>query len=111
MPGCDPVQPDLCFVSTSGAAVVQEKCIQGSPHLIVEVLSPRTAARDRTVKLNIYARAGVENYWLADPTEKTLVLFVLDSGTYRVEAALGPGDTYRPVAFPEIELDMAFLFP
>lgn len=40
--------------------------IVGAPTLVVEVLSPSTAMRDRTSKMRAYAKAGVQEYWLVD---------------------------------------------
>ena len=59
------VQPDVIFVSNERLAIVRDR-IWGPPDLVVEVLSPRTAARDRTTKLEWYRRYGVREGWLVD---------------------------------------------
>ena len=41
----------------------------GAPDLVVEILSPSTAHRDRGIKLDSYARHGVRQYWIVDPDE------------------------------------------
>ena len=41
----------------------------GAPDLVVEILSPSTAHRDRGIKLDLYARCGVRQYWIVDPVE------------------------------------------
>ena len=79
----DVVQPDLLFVSYERAHIVTRENIQGAPDLIVEVLSPSTAERDRTLKLDLYARHGVKEYWLVDPNAKTVMLLLL--GEHRFE--------------------------
>ena len=65
----DRVQPDLLFVSNKRRAIIGEKQILGAPDLVVEILSPSTAHRDRGIKLDLYARNGVRQYWIADPVE------------------------------------------
>lgn len=45
---------------------VKSDCVVGAPTLVVEVLSPSTAMRDRTSKMRAYAKAGVQEYWLVD---------------------------------------------
>ena len=65
----DRVQPDLLFVSSERRAIIGEKQVLGAPDLVVEILSPTTAHRDRGIKLDLYARHGVRQYWIVDPVE------------------------------------------
>lgn len=61
------VQPDLVFVSSTGTAEVGNAGIVGAPDLVIEILSPATAHRDRGIKRKLYERQGVEQYWIVDP--------------------------------------------
>ena len=65
----DRVQPDILFISKERRRIVGEKHVTGAPDLVVEILSPSTAHRDRGVKLDLYARQGVREYWIVDPDE------------------------------------------
>jgi Uma2 family endonuclease len=65
------VQPDIIFVSYDRRAIVRGR-VFGAPDLVVEVLSPRTEARDRTTKLGWYVRYGVREYWLVDVVYRSL---------------------------------------
>ena len=65
----DRVQPDILFVSNERRGIIGEKQVLGAPDLVVEILSPSTAHRDRGVKLDLYARRGVREYWIVDPDE------------------------------------------
>lgn len=49
--------------------------VHGAPDLVVEVLSPRTAKYDRAHKKDAYARAGVREYWLVDPANKSIEIY------------------------------------
>ncbi len=66
------VQPDLVFVAKHGSGVVVEEGIRGAPDLVVEILSPTTAHRDRGVKLKLYDRQGVGQYWIVDPDARVV---------------------------------------
>ena len=68
----DRVQPDIFFVSRARFHTLTETQVLGAPDLIVEILSPSTAHRDRGVKLDLYRRRGVPEYWIVDP-ERDLV--------------------------------------
>jgi len=65
----DRVQPDILFVSDERREIIGEKQVLGAPDLVVEILSPSTAHRDRGIKLDLYARRGVRQYWIVDPVE------------------------------------------
>ncbi len=55
---------------------------RGAPDWVVEVLSPRTAVKDRREKRDAYERAGVGEYWLVHPTDRTLTIYRLTEGAY-----------------------------
>ncbi len=61
------VQPDLVVVARERDHIVDEGWIRGAPDLVVEILSPSTEERDRGVKLRLYRRHGVPEYWIVDP--------------------------------------------
>src|SRR5918996_3644871 len=59
------IQPDIVFISRDRRGIIRER-IWGPPDLAVEILSPSTAGRDRTVKLGWYREYGVRECWLVD---------------------------------------------
>lgn len=78
----DIVEPDLIVVLTNGRARITEKNVQGPPDVVMEVLSPSTAARDRDLKRKRYERFEVQEYWLVDPDQNSLEMLALQDGTY-----------------------------
>jgi Uma2 family endonuclease len=98
------VQPDLIFVAKARRAIVQAKGIFGAPDLVVEILSPSTAARDRGRKRELYARAGVAHYWYLDPRAGRLTALRLAGARYAVEAQVGPRGSFRPALFPGLTI-------
>ena len=79
----DIVEPDLVFISSGQGRVPGEHHkFEGSPVLVVEVVSPSSRQIDRVKKMALYARSGVPEYWIADPEERKLVVNVLEGQTY-----------------------------
>ena len=74
------LQPDI-VVFADQSKLFGTGCI-GAPDLVIEILSPSTTRRDRVEKFNQYLRAGVREYWIVDPEEKTVVASILESGVY-----------------------------
>jgi Uma2 family endonuclease len=59
------------------------------PNLVVEILSPATARRDRAEKKKIYEANGVDGYWLVDPDGREVIVVYLVHGKY------GAGKRFR----------------
>jgi Uma2 family endonuclease len=51
---------------------------------VIEILSPATEERDRGIKLQLYCRYGVREYWLVDPRERTVEVLALSPEGYQV---------------------------
>lgn len=87
-------EPDLFFVAKEHADRMGER-ICGVPDLAVEVLSPGTREVDRGEKYFEYARAGVREYWLVDPDERRIEVYVLRQGVYELLERYNSGETAR----------------
>ena len=110
IPGATPVEPDLVFLTKEQKSFIREKYIEGPAHLVVEILSPSTASRDRTLKLNLYAQAQIPHYWIVDPDACTLEVFHLIDGRYQVIAALNKEDTYQATEAENLSLVLSDIF-
>lgn len=86
------VQPDVLVVCDP--AKVTPRGIRGAPDWVLEVTSPTSASHDQTVKLAAYERAGVREYWLAHPGDRTLTIYRHDGTAYgRPQIAELKGET------------------
>lgn len=56
--------------------------VEGAPDLVVEVLSPSTARRDKGYKKAVYERCGVREYWIVSPMERSIEQYVLENGAF-----------------------------
>lgn len=74
------VQPDILVVCD--AKKIDERGVRGAPDWVVEVLSPFTAGLDHVKKRRLYEQAGVREYWLIQPMDRVLTVYMLVDGQY-----------------------------
>ena len=96
-------QPDVVYLRAGREHLVGKR-ISGTPDLVVEVLSPSTTTRDRVEKLDLYAQAGVPEYWIVDPASHVVEFHTLDGPTYRVTA--NDKGEYQSPQFEEVHIDL-----
>lgn len=106
----DVVQPDLIFVSNDRADIITPANIQGAPDLVVEILSPSTAARDKTFKRSLYAKHGITEYWMVDLTEKTITILRLGEREFEVVDTYGEGEILTSPTLQGFNLSLDEIF-
>lgn len=101
------VQPDIIFISKGNMSIITEKNIQGSPDLVIEILSPSTIRKDRITKMKVYAKHHIKNLWLIDPENQTLEAFELDKQmTYRLVSGIAYDEEFEPSLFPDLTISL-----
>jgi len=109
----DVVEPDLVFVAPDQLDILTDKNVQGTPAMVVEILSPSTRKRDEQVKRRLYARFGVREYWVVDPElDEVKVYRRADDGRFPRVAELAAEDRARLTTplIPGIEIPLERLF-
>jgi Uma2 family endonuclease len=109
LPGGDVVQPDV-FAILPGGAQPSPAGLQGAPDLVVEVLSPTNRMHDLLTKRALYGRAGVREYWVADPVTRTVTVFGQADGTMRELGVAEESDTISSILLPDALLKAASIF-
>jgi Uma2 family endonuclease len=109
----DIVQPDLLFVSRERESILAETGTRGAPDLVVEILSESTRRTDEKIKRALYAKAGVREYWIADPELDRIQVYRPSGSALELVAELDleRGDTLRTPLLPGFELPLARIFP
>ena len=103
------VEPDIAIVCDSSK--LDKRGCKGSPDMIIEILSPSSGRKDRFVKFNKYEKAGVEEYWVVEPDEKLVSIFVLQSnGEYGRPKMYTENDKIKVSIFPDLEIDFKLVF-
>ncbi len=96
----DVVQPDLLYIATERGHLITRENIQGSPDLIVEILSDSTRRRDERLKRNLYEQHGVKEYWIVDPELDSVKLYCLHNGHYATPQELSTEQSQATLTTP-----------
>lgn len=75
-------QPDIIFISREKTHIIGRDKINGAPDLVVEVLSPSTAYYDLRKKYRVYERYGAREYWIVDPEEEVVEIYLNREGRF-----------------------------
>jgi len=103
------VQPDITVVCDQ-SKIKLDGC-HGAPDLVVEVISKSSVKKDLHEKYNVYENAGVKEYWIVNPNDRSLIIFILnDKGQYQPSKPLTRGDKAHSTVLPGFELDLDELF-
>ena len=86
------VEPDISIICDPDK--LTDKGCEGAPDWIIEIVSPENSSNDYIRKLNLYADAGVREYWIVNPMVKSVYVYHLEKDKFKKAAAL-----YRTAAF------------
>jgi Uma2 family endonuclease len=107
------VIPDLVFFSHAVRdELVKNDRVHGPPTLVVEILSPGSSniRRDRVVKLQLYAKHGVPEYWIIDLKNRAIERYVNQGSSLILQETLGEDDTLTTPALPGFSCRISEIF-
>ena len=102
-------EPDIVIILNERRDIVSRVRVEAPPDIVVEILS-MDRNRDLVRKRQIYAEAGVLEYWLIDPRNDTVTMLELRDGAYVERAALTAADTLTTPLLPGLEIPLADVF-
>jgi Uma2 family endonuclease len=103
------VQPDISVVCD--ASKLDSRGCRGAPDLVVEIISPSTAARDHVIKRALYDRHGVREYWLVHPIDRIVTIYGrVGEGGFGPAELLAAAGKLTSVGFPGLEVDWDEVF-
>ena len=103
------LSPDLAIVLRGSPATVNDRMVEGAPDTVVEILST-DRSRDLVRKRQLYAEAGVKEYWIFDPRSDTTTLLDLRGGEYVERAVLDANATLTTPLLPGLVIPLADVF-
>ena len=102
------VQPDLMIVCDRDK--LDGKRCNGAPDFIIEIVSPSSQRMDYLTKLLKYRSAGVREYWIVNPADKTLFIYVLKENQFIGMHPLIEEDSIQSKLFPDLDFQLAEIF-
>ncbi len=103
------VQPDLLVVCDKSK--LDDAGCKGAPDWIIEILSPSTAVKDLNNKYQLYEAKGVKEYWIIDPSNNYLTVYLLDvSGKYFRSGVYSSDSKVSSSTLPELTIDLSPVF-
>ncbi len=102
------VQPDLCVICDESK--LDEQGYNGAPDLVIEILSPGNTKHELSTKFELYQECGVQEYWIAEPANKTVWIYTLQKGKYIGLQPFTEDDTIESVIFPKLKAAVEDIF-
>ncbi len=106
----DTFQPDLLFISKERQSIIGENKIEGTPDLVVEILSPSNNTTEMSYKKHIYESSGVKEYWLIDVEKQTLTKYVQEENELRWKEVIQKNEVLTSEIIQGFELDLSQIF-
>lgn len=102
------LQPDLCVICDQ-SKLDPRGCI-GAPDIVVEILSPSNNVVELKNKYDVYEQAGVTEYWVVSPQDKTFLVYTLRDGKYTASRLMVAGDVVTSSVLDGLSIDLADMF-
>ncbi len=100
------VEPDISVICDKDK--LTDRGCTGAPDWIIEIVSPSNSSHDYILKLNLYANAGVREYWIVDPYKKHIFVYRLEQSHFEVETYTFH-DSIPVGIYADLQIDFASL--
>jgi Uma2 family endonuclease len=106
----DTFQPDLLFITKERLSIIGENKIEGTPDLIVKILSPSNDTNEMSYKKHIYGSTGVKEYWLINVEKQTLTLYKQIDNELRWQKDIQKNEMLQSEIIKDFQLDLSKIF-
>ncbi|MFN4253526.1 MAG: Uma2 family endonuclease [Saprospiraceae bacterium] len=105
------IQPDILFVTNERDFIIRNNNgIVGAPDLVVEILSKGTMNTDRGDKKDVYEQFAVREYWIVDPSARSVEVYKMEQNRYRLVSSAREEGTFKSSVLPDFEMDVSLVF-
>lgn len=104
------VQPDLMVICDLEEHLDERDYYMGIPTLVIEVLSESTRSKDIVKKLDLYMKCGVEEYWVVDPQQKEILIYLFKDKEIKINKSYNQDQTASSFKFNGLEVELEEIF-
>ena len=105
------VQPDLMVICDLEENLNEKDYYMGVPALIVEVISDGTRGKDLVKKLNLYMSTGVREYWIVNPLNREVCVYLFEDNEISGYTTYKQHETALSCCFEGLEVGLDMIFP
>lgn len=102
------VQPDLCVICDKNK--IDSRGCLGAPDLIIEILSPGNSKKEMDIKFDLYEENGVKEYWIVNPTDETIYMYLLLNDKYIGVKPITKNSTLQSPTFEKLKFKVKKIF-
>jgi Uma2 family endonuclease len=104
-------QPDLIYITRQRGDIISLRGVEGAPDIIIEIVSPSSVFIDRNKKKRAYQNAGTREFWLVDPANKTLEIYLHDQADHDTpHLYLVEQGVVKSTVLPDLAFDLSSIF-
>ena len=104
-------QPDILFVKNERSFIIHPTdCVTGAPDLVVEIISPGSVRQDRVDKKVLYEKFGVREYWIIDPNNRAVEIYILQNDQFAAHQLLEAEGKITSTILVGLDFDVKDLF-
>ncbi len=104
------MQPDIIFITKVNFKIITELNVQGTPDLLIEILSPSTKVNDRLFKKQVYEKFGVKEYWIVDPEKESVEIWELKNKKFQLALKAGKKQMIKSQVLSELTIELTKIF-
>lgn len=104
------VEPDLVVVCDMEEYLNEKDYYMGVPALVLEILSESTKRVDLIKKMDLYMASGVREYWIADPVNKEVTIYLFENKNITGHKTFRADEKVISYIFRELEVDVGKIF-
>jgi prevent-host-death family protein len=104
------VQPDIMVICDLNENLNENDYYKGIPSLVVEILSASTKAKDLIKKLDLYMSCGVQEYWIVNPFNKEVTVYLFEDKNIHSSTTYRKNETAHSYSFSGLTAELNRIF-